>query len=215
MQALSFAVHIPLVCFGIAFPALVLLVEWLLPAHRRPALPHARQALVEGDGRAVRRRRRHRHDPLLRDGPAVAGLHGHVRRRVRPRLRARGLLVLRRGDLHRDLRLRLGPHVAARALLVRHPDRRRRPHRLADGDLRQRVDEQPDRLPAASGRPGRRRRAVSRRCSATRYLWPRARAHVPRRLTSSPASSSRPPTRGAGSRGRRGPLRADRARRSR
>ena len=34
MQALSFAVHIPLVCFGIAFPAMVLFVEWLLPAHR-------------------------------------------------------------------------------------------------------------------------------------------------------------------------------------
>src|SRR6266498_5461017 len=32
MQALSFAAHIPLVCFGIAFPALVLFVEWL--AHR-------------------------------------------------------------------------------------------------------------------------------------------------------------------------------------
>jgi cytochrome bd ubiquinol oxidase subunit I len=29
MQALSFAVHIPLVCFGVAFPALVLAVEWL------------------------------------------------------------------------------------------------------------------------------------------------------------------------------------------
>src|SRR5438876_6144934 len=29
MQALSFAVHIPLVCFGIAFPALVLFLEWL------------------------------------------------------------------------------------------------------------------------------------------------------------------------------------------
>jgi cytochrome d ubiquinol oxidase subunit I len=29
MQALSFAVHIPLVCFGIAFPALVLFVEWM------------------------------------------------------------------------------------------------------------------------------------------------------------------------------------------
>jgi cytochrome d ubiquinol oxidase subunit I len=29
MQALSFAVHIPLVCFGIAFPAMILLVEWL------------------------------------------------------------------------------------------------------------------------------------------------------------------------------------------
>src|SRR3954463_6339613 len=32
MQALSFAVHIPLVCFGIAFPAMVLIAEWL---HRR------------------------------------------------------------------------------------------------------------------------------------------------------------------------------------
>jgi cytochrome bd ubiquinol oxidase subunit I len=29
MQALSFAVHIPLVCFGVAFPALVLGMEWL------------------------------------------------------------------------------------------------------------------------------------------------------------------------------------------
>jgi cytochrome d ubiquinol oxidase subunit I len=28
MQALSFAVHIPLVCFGIAFPAMVLFLEW-------------------------------------------------------------------------------------------------------------------------------------------------------------------------------------------
>ena len=29
MQALSFAIHIPIVCFGIAFPAMVLFVEWL------------------------------------------------------------------------------------------------------------------------------------------------------------------------------------------
>jgi cytochrome d ubiquinol oxidase subunit I len=29
MQALSFAAHIPLVCFGIAFPAMVLFAEWL------------------------------------------------------------------------------------------------------------------------------------------------------------------------------------------
>jgi cytochrome d ubiquinol oxidase subunit I len=29
LQALSFAVHIPLVCFGIAFPVMVLLAEWL------------------------------------------------------------------------------------------------------------------------------------------------------------------------------------------
>src|SRR5215211_3146989 len=31
MQALSFAIHIPLVCFGIAFPAMVLFVESLYP----------------------------------------------------------------------------------------------------------------------------------------------------------------------------------------
>src|ERR1700729_269902 len=29
MQALLFSVHIPLVCFGIAFPAMILFVEWL------------------------------------------------------------------------------------------------------------------------------------------------------------------------------------------
>src|SRR4051812_45535636 len=29
MQALSFAAHIPLVCFGTAFPAMVLFAEWL------------------------------------------------------------------------------------------------------------------------------------------------------------------------------------------
>ena len=28
MQALSFMVHIPLVCFGIAFPAMILFIEW-------------------------------------------------------------------------------------------------------------------------------------------------------------------------------------------
>src|SRR6476469_2799308 len=36
MQAMSFAVHIPLVCFGIAFPAMVLFVEglWLRTGDR-------------------------------------------------------------------------------------------------------------------------------------------------------------------------------------
>ena len=36
MQALSFAVHIPLVCFGTAFPVMVLFVEWL---HQRTGDP--------------------------------------------------------------------------------------------------------------------------------------------------------------------------------
>jgi cytochrome bd ubiquinol oxidase subunit I len=38
MQALSFAVHIPLVCFGVAFPALVLGMEWLGRRHGDPVL---------------------------------------------------------------------------------------------------------------------------------------------------------------------------------
>jgi cytochrome bd ubiquinol oxidase subunit I len=38
MQALSFAVHIPLVCFGVAFPALVLGMEWLCRRHGEPVL---------------------------------------------------------------------------------------------------------------------------------------------------------------------------------
>ena len=37
MQALSFAVHIPLVCFGVSFPAMVLGLEWL-GRHRGDAL---------------------------------------------------------------------------------------------------------------------------------------------------------------------------------
>ncbi len=36
MQAMSFAAHIPLVCFGVAFPALVMFVEWL---HLRTGKP--------------------------------------------------------------------------------------------------------------------------------------------------------------------------------
>jgi cytochrome d ubiquinol oxidase subunit I len=38
MQALSFAVHIPLVCFGVAFPALVLGLEWLGRRRAEPLL---------------------------------------------------------------------------------------------------------------------------------------------------------------------------------
>jgi cytochrome bd ubiquinol oxidase subunit I len=38
MQALSFAVHIPLVCFGVAFPALVIGMEWLGRRRRDPLL---------------------------------------------------------------------------------------------------------------------------------------------------------------------------------
>src|SRR6201996_4575966 len=39
MQALSFSVHIPLVCFGIAFPAMMLFAEWRGTHTGAPASP--------------------------------------------------------------------------------------------------------------------------------------------------------------------------------
>ena len=125
MQAMSFAVHIPLVCFGIAFPAMVVFLEGLWLRTGDPLLQGARQALVQGHADPVRDRRRDRHDPVVRDGPPVAGVHGHLRRRVRARLRDRGLLVLHGGDLHRDLRVRVGPPVAEGPPRGRLPDDRR------------------------------------------------------------------------------------------
>src|SRR6201985_1740321 len=51
MQALSFAVHIPLVCFGIAFPAMVLFMEWLGLRTRRAG--YRTGAAGRGGGRIV------------------------------------------------------------------------------------------------------------------------------------------------------------------
>ena len=93
-------------------------------------------------------------------------LHGHVRRGVRRRLRARGRLVLHRGDLHRHLRLRLGPHLRRRAhFLVGIPVVHHRHHRLVHGDRGQRLDERPDRVRRRQ-RPRGRARSRGRRCSA-------------------------------------------------
>src|SRR4051794_27684542 len=150
-----------------------------LAAHRRPALQGARQALVQGDADPVRDRRRHRHDPVVRDGPALAGLHGQLRGRVRARVRDRGLLFLHGGDLHRDLRVRLGPPLAAHAHRRRRADDRRRVHGLADGDLGERLDEPADRV-LDPRRRGRGRQAAE----GAVQLEPLARAdpHVPGRF---------------------------------
>ena len=138
-----------------------------LAANRRPDLPGARAALVEGDADPVRGRRRDRHDPLVRARPAVAAVHGAVGRGLRLRVRAGGRLVLHRGDLHRDLRLRLGSALASRPPDVGHPDRDRGLHGRHLRDRGQRVDEQPDRLrPHRRGR-GDERPARSRLSSTT------------------------------------------------
>ena len=187
MQALSFVVHIPVVCFGIAFPAMFLFVHGL---YLRTGAPHfkalaKRWSKVGPD--AVRHRRRDGHDPLVRVRPAVARLHGHVRRRVRPRLRAGGRVVLRRGDLHRDLRLRLGPAAAAHPLPDGHPDRHLGLRRLVQRDRRQRLDEPPAGL-RRGRREGRRIRRRGPRCSTgtSGTSW----STCTWRATSSPASSS-------------------------
>ena len=75
MQALSFAVHIPLVCFGIAFPGDGAVVEWLHHAHRRRlyltlARRWTRMMLALFAAGVVTG-----HGALVRDGPAVARVH--------------------------------------------------------------------------------------------------------------------------------------------
>ena len=110
-------------------------------APRRRDRADAGAAVVEGHGRAVRGRRGHRHRALVRDGPAVAGADGPLRRGVRRALRDRGDLLLHRGDLHRDLHLRLARPEPVGALLVRRADRDRGARRRAVGGGRQRVDE--------------------------------------------------------------------------
>jgi cytochrome bd ubiquinol oxidase subunit I len=47
MQAMSFAVHIPLVCFAIALPSVVVFTEWL---HVRTGDPLYRTLLGAGRG---------------------------------------------------------------------------------------------------------------------------------------------------------------------
>ena len=109
MQALSLAVHIPIVCFGIAFPAMFLFVEGLYlrtgdPTYKALAKRWSKVAVMLFAVGVVT-------GTILsfEFGLLWPEFMATLRRGVRDRVRARGDLVLRRGDLHRDLRLRLGP----------------------------------------------------------------------------------------------------------
>jgi len=75
MQALSFAVHIPLVAFGNLLPCDGAVRRVALAAQRRSSVSHSRAAVDARDGGAVRGRCDHGHDPELRDGSPVAQLH--------------------------------------------------------------------------------------------------------------------------------------------
>ena len=68
-----------------AFPAIILIANYIGLRQRRRGRPAARAALVEGGGGALRGRRDHRHGAVVRDGPAVAGVHAPLRRGLRAR----------------------------------------------------------------------------------------------------------------------------------
>ena len=176
MQALSLAVHIPIVCFGIAFPAMFLFVEGLYlrtgdATYKALAKRWSKVAMVLFAVGVVTGTILSFEFGLL--WPEFMATFGEV---FGIAFGARGHLVLRRGDLHRHLRLRLGPAEPARALPGRDPDRRLGLRRLVHRDRGQRLDEQ-------AGRLRRRRRARGRPTAVGRALQrePRARAdpHVP------------------------------------
>jgi cytochrome bd ubiquinol oxidase subunit I len=156
MQAMSFAIHIPLVCFAIALPSLVVFIEWLHlrtgdPVYRTLARRWSKVMIsllavgvVTGTVLSFELGLLW---PAFRPGSATSSVSP-----LRPRV-----LVLCRGDLHRHLRLRLGPALAAPAPAVRDPRGHRGLCRLAVRHRRQRLDEPPRRLRAAGRQRGRRR----------------------------------------------------------
>jgi cytochrome bd ubiquinol oxidase subunit I len=154
MQALSFVVHIPLVCFGIAFPALVLFVEWLY--------------LRTGDElyRTLARRWTKVMAALFAAGVVTGTILSFEMGLLWPAFTASfgsvfGLGFAIEGFSFFMEAIFIGIYIygwsrlSPRPLRQRHPDRDRRLHRLPDGDLGQRLDEPPDRLPSTRGPSGR------------------------------------------------------------
>ena len=143
MQALSLAVHIPIVCFGIAFPAMFLFVEGLHlrtgdATYKALAKRWSKVALI-----------------LFAVGVVTGTILSFEFGLLWPNFMATfgdvfgiafGHLVLRRGDLHRNLRLRLGPPQRPRPLPRRDPGRGLRLRRVVQRDRGQRLDEQPGRV---------------------------------------------------------------------
>ena len=169
MQALSFAVHIPLVCFGVAFPV-VLLLEWPMAAHRRPLY------------RMIAKRWSKVMIALFAVGVVTGTILSFELGLLWPNFMATFGEVFGLGFALEGFSFfveaifiaiyvygwdRLSPRAH---FLSGMPVVDRRLHRLADGHLRQRLDEQPERLHAR----GRRRSATSTRWTAlfgNDYLW--------------------------------------------
>ena len=133
----------------------------------------------------------------LRARPAVAGVHGDVRRRVRARVRAsRASRSSSRRSSSRSTCTAGTASRRARTSLVGIPIVARRDHRLVHGDLGQRLDEPPDRASrSANGEVVD--VAPAGGAVRQRTFWHELDAHVPRRL-----HRGRVPGRGASTRAR-------------
>ena len=180
MQALSFAAHIPLVCFGIAFPALVLFVEWLYlrtgdPVYRMLARRWSKVMLAlfavgVVTGTILSFELGLLWPNFMATFGDVFGL-GFTLEGFSFFLEAIFIAIYVYGwdRLSPRLHFLSGIPIVIAGL-----------HRLADGDHRQRLDEPPDGF-RLRGRRGRRHPSV-RRALRQRLLLARARPHVPRRV---------------------------------
>ena len=116
-MAFTLGAHIILVPLGVSWAFMILIANYRGIKHGDADALEARAAVVEIHGGDVRGRCRHRHRAHVRVRPAVARVHGPLRRRLRHPLRDRGPVLLPRGDLHRHLHLRLEAPPAVGALL--------------------------------------------------------------------------------------------------
>ncbi len=155
MQALSLGVHIPLVCFGVAFPAIVLFMEGLY--HRTGNLVYRQIAKRWSKVMLI----------LFAVGVVTGTILSFELGLLWPRFMEEfgdvfGLAFALEGLSFFIEAIFITIYVYGwdklpdrTHFLDRHPDRDHRAHRLVARDLRQRLDEQPDRL------RHRRRRATS------------------------------------------------------
>ena len=129
-MAFTLGFHIILACLGVAFPAIILIANYIgLRRGDEVALGLA-QRWSKVAAVTLRGRRDHRHGAVVRDGPAVAGVHGPLRRGLRPCLRARGDLLLHSRRSSSPSTSSAGSACqAVGALLDRRPGRDRRPRR--------------------------------------------------------------------------------------
>ena len=195
MQALSFAVHIPLVCFGVAFPVFVLAMEWLGRRRGDPLLI----ALAKRWSKAM--------IALFAIGVVTGTILSFELGLLWPEFMATygdvfGLAFALEGFSFFVEAIFIAIYVygwdrlSPRAHMLRgHPGGDRRLHRVAVRAHRQRLDEPPGGLPAGE----RRAPSTSSRSGAVRQLLLLARdgAHVPggvpRRRLRRRRASTRPP----------------------